>query len=103
MSLEKDVTYLVESDHDDTVLLALDAKVQGKGVEWFDTNRDRGFMARKVEKTTDGLRFETGEAKYALRKLTLELYNRKVLMNVDGRRMFHSTEALQQFYRHYPR
>ena len=103
MKLEPNVTYFVESNNDDTVLLAMDAKT-GKGtVEWFDTSRDRFFNAVKVEETPDAFRFETATGKYALRKLTIDLYNERVAAKVDGHPVFPDTEAVQRFYQHFSR
>lgn len=103
MKLESGVTYLVESDRDDTVLLALDAKASPMGIEWFDTSRDRAFHPTKVEETKDAFRFETAEARYALRKLTVELYRQRVMGKVDGSPSFPDTESLQRFYQRFPR
>lgn len=103
MRLENGVTYLVESDHDPTVLLAMDAKVSGKAIEWFDTVRDRAFEPLKVEDAGEELRFQTPEAKYAMRKLTIELYRSRVAAKVDGHPNFPDTESVQRFYRQFPR
>jgi len=103
MKLEPNVTYFVESDADDTVLIAMDAKVRNGGVEWFDSSRDRAFKAVKVEETSDAFRFETATAKYALRKLTIELYNKRVAGKVDGHPAFLDTESVQRFYAKFPR
>lgn len=103
MMLENDVTYLVESDRDDSVLLAMDAKRSGPVIEWFDTVRDRMFEPLRVEDAGEELRFQTEGARYALRKLTVELYNAKVAAKVDGHPVFGDTDAVQRFYRHYPR
>lgn len=103
MKLEPNVAYFVESDRDDTVLLALDAKTKPGAIEWFDTSRDRGFLVSKLEETKDALRFESEGRKYALRKLTLELYQRRVMAKVDGGPTFLDTDAVQRFYRAFPR
>lgn len=103
MRLEPGVTYYVESDRDDTVLLALDAKQSRYGIEWFDTVRDRLFLPVKLEETADTLSFSTGGARYTLQKLTLELYQHKVGPKVDGHRVFADTESVQRFYQQFPR
>ncbi len=103
MKLENGVTYLVESDHDRTVLLAMDAKQSGKAIEWFDTCRDRAFEAVKVEDVGEELRFQTPDARYAMRKLTIELYRSRVAAQVDGHPNFADTESVQRFYRQFPR
>lgn len=103
MKLEPGVAYYVESDRDDTVLVALDAKQSRHGIEWFDTVRDRLFAPLNLEETADALSFSTAQARYTLRKLTLELYQQKVGPKVDGRRVFADTESVQRFYQQYPR
>lgn len=102
--LEKDVVYLVESDRDETVLLAMDAQLKERAIEWFDTVRDRAFVpVTKVEAVGEEVRFQTPEAKYAMRKLTKELYEAKVAAKVDGHPRFATTDAVQRFYRQFPR
>lgn len=103
MKLQDNTTYLVESDGDDTVLLAMDAKVRDGWVEWFDTVRDRAFQPEQLEPTPDGVRFQAHGRKYALRKLTAELYNARVAGKVTGSRSFRDTDALQSYYRQFPR
>ena len=103
MKLEQNTAYYVESDLDDTVLIAIDAKTDGRAVEWFDTCRDRAFLTRETEETEDSFRFRTERACYELKRLTLEIYNSRVVGRVDGHPWFPSTEALQQFYRDFPR
>ncbi|MFO0726234.1 MAG: hypothetical protein U1E65_20790 [Myxococcota bacterium] len=104
MNLEPGVTYYVESDADDTVLLALDVKRTAHGIEWFDTVRDRVFRPLELEDTAEALKFRTAAGPtYTLRKLTAELYTKRVAGKVDGHRAFVDTEALQRFYRQYPR
>lgn len=103
MKLEPGVTYYVESEADDSVLLALDAKLGKGAVEWFDTTRDRYFKTLSLEDAGDELRFETERGRYVMRKLTAELYRQKVAGRVDGHPKFTDTEALQQFYRRFPR
>jgi len=103
MKLEPNVAYYVESDADDTVLLALDAKLRKDAVEWFDTSRDRMFKSVRVTEQDDAVEVETPNAKYTLRKLTIELYNRKVAGKVDGHPSFADTESVQRFYRAFPR
>lgn len=103
MKLETGVTYYVESDRDDTVLLAMDAKARAGVVEWFDTSRDRMFKPLSVEETNDSFSFTTKDARYTLRRLTVEIYDRKVMGKVDGHPKFFDTEAVQRFYRSFPR
>lgn len=101
--LGADRAYLVRSDEDHTVLLALDAKVTPRGVEWFDTVRDRGFVAQSVDADGEELIVRTARATYRFTPLTIELYRERVKGRVDGQRDFASTDALQRFYRRFPR
>lgn len=103
MALEPDTVYLVESSEDGSVMLALDAKIHDGLVEWFDTARDRAFELRAVQDEPDGVSVETERARYRLRRLTLELYERHVRDEVTGHPAFSSTETLQDFYRAFPR
>lgn len=103
MALEADCVYLVESPEDGSVMLALDAKIHDGLIEWFDTTRDRAFELRRVTDEPDGVSVETERARYRLRRLTLELYDRHVREHVTGHPPFATTESLQTFYRAFPR
>lgn len=103
MALEKNTIYLVESDEDPTVLIAIDAQFNGELIEWFDTVRDRAFVVLSKTALPDGLSVVTERATYKLRRLTLELYEAHVLDQVTGHRIFADTEAVQDFYRRFPR
>jgi hypothetical protein len=103
MPLLPDTAYFVESSEDSSVMLALDAKLHDGLVEWFDTSRDRAFEVKSFEDLPDGLRVVTERASYQLRRLTIEIYEAHVRDQVTGHRPFSSTEAVQEFYRHFPR
>jgi len=103
MKLEPDTIYLVESPEDDTVLLALDAKLQDGLVEWFDTSRDRAFEVVSTEDTEESLRVQTEATTYTFRRLTLDLYKLSVASKVVGQQIFGSTAELQAHYRNFVR
>lgn len=102
MKLQPDTVYFVESPEDDTVLLAMDAKL-GEYVEWFDSVRDRCFDVQDVEEDDDLLTVKTERATYGFRTLTVELYNERVIGMVSGHPSFGTTAEVQRFYRDYPR
>jgi hypothetical protein len=103
MSLRGDQTYFVESPNDDTVLLAIDVRLDEGQVEWFDTVRDRAFPVRACRETRDGVFVVTDHTEFRFRPLTLELYNERVIAQVTGHRSFGSTEELQRYYADFPR
>ena len=96
--LDRQQTYLVESDSDGTVLLALWPKLEADRVEWFDTVRDRGFRVRAAHEEDGAVVVETERHRYRFRPLDLTLYRERVQHRVDGRPEFASTEAVQAFY-----
>ena len=103
MKLEPDTTYYVQSEEDETVMLAMDARLHDGLVEWFDTVRDRCFEVKSTEVGEGSLTVHTEGPSYRIRILTLDIYNDRVAGNVVGSRSFSSTEDLQQFYRDFPR
>ena len=101
--LDPDITYLVESDEDPTVLLALEARISDNGAEWFDSVRDRCVAVQGLD-VKPGVVVVTGErAVYRFRPLTLELYNERVAAHVAGHPSFGSDAELNDFYRRFPR
>ncbi len=98
-ALDRDTVYLVQSAEDRTVLLAVFPQLTERGVEWFDTARDRGFVVTSVGRDGDVVSVTTANATYRFTPLTLELYKSHVRKRVDGRPMFSSIEALQRHYR----
>lgn len=103
MGFVQGVPYFVESDGDDTVLIALDPKLNGRYVEWFDTLRDRMFEVVKMNDDGDAVTVDTPRAAYTFKPLTLELYDRFVKRVVDGQPAFYSTEQVRSFYQGFPR
>ena len=101
--LDPDITYLVESDEDPTVLLAIEARITENGAEWFDSVRDRCVGVEGIE-AKPGLVIVNGErATYRFRPLTLALYNQHVISHVAGNPSFGNDGELNDFYRRYPR
>ncbi|MBI4815280.1 MAG: hypothetical protein HY791_03410 [Deltaproteobacteria bacterium] len=96
--LDPRTAYLVESDEDRTALIALRARISNKGVEWFDTVRDRGFYLEELTQLGEVTIARTKNATYRFRALTIELYREKVQPKVMGKPDFESTEDLQAFY-----
>lgn len=91
-------TYLVDSEEDQTVFLALNPRL-GKGrVQWFDTVHDRIFRVQSVEAEGDVIKVLAEKASYTFRPLTLDLYHDRVQHSVTGRLDFSSTEELQHHY-----
>ena len=100
-ALDRGTTYLVRSEEDRTVLLALWPKLDDRRVEWFDTVHDRAFAV--VEARSDGadgsVVVRTARATYRFAPLTLDAYRADVRAKVDGQPDFSSTDALQAYYR----
>jgi hypothetical protein len=98
-ALDPGELYLVSSDHDPTALLALDAKVRGGYVTWFDTNRDRGHPIKDVKTEGDAIVFETERGwVYRFVPLTLEAYEEQVRAKVELSPEFKTREELKKFY-----
>jgi len=74
--------YLVESDRDSTVLIAVDLTRQGDFLSWFDTRKDRAMEVKKIIKDEDDIFSfirKDGEGEtYTFTPMTLEIYNAKV-------------------------
>lgn len=102
LEIDRDVVWFVDSDRDETVLLALDLHVTEHGIEWFDTVHDRVFVPRApITKERDTLFFETEGARYALSPLTLDRYVRSVRKRIHTTTppLFESTEEVQAYFR----
>lgn len=78
-----ETVYFVESPKDDTVLLAIDLRTDGKIVRWFDTIKERAMKVGKIV-NDDPKRFVferaafEGGGVYEFIPLTVTLYNKKV-------------------------
>jgi hypothetical protein len=103
LNLEPDLIYLVQSPDDDSVLLAMDAKINNDLIEWFDSSRDRAFEITGMKSEDDCLIVQTEDTSYTFRELSLELYQQKVVDKVIGSLKFTSTDELQDYYRNYVR
>jgi hypothetical protein len=90
--------YLVTSEEDSTVLLALDAKCHGDLVEWFDTYRDRAKPALAVEKQGAVITVKSEGATYRFEPLTKALYDARVKEQVELSPDFENTGDLKRFY-----
>ena len=64
MAFEEGTTYYVSSEEDDTVLLAIDAKITDNGVDWFDTVRDRAFPIESIQTEGRVITVRTADATY---------------------------------------
>ena len=99
--LDHATTYLVQSDEDRSVLVALWPKLDGKRLEWFDTVRDRGFHVQSSSRDADKVEVKTARATYRFRPLTAELYRDFVQSKVDGRPELPTNEDVQAFYQQF--
>ncbi len=98
-ALDRDTVYLVESAEDQTVLVAVFPRLSSRGVEWFDSVRDRGFRVESVERDGDAVAVKTPNATYRFTPLTIDLYRARVQRRVSGKPAFSSTESVQRYYR----
>jgi hypothetical protein len=96
--LDPNEVYFVESAEDPSALLALDAKIDGPYVAWFDTSRDRGQRITAQRLDGSALVFETERGTYRFEPLTLERYRTDVRPKVELSPDFGSVEALKTFY-----
>jgi hypothetical protein len=103
MPLDPNTIYLVESDEEPSVLIAIDAKIERRYVGWFDTVRDRLFKVEAVEDEGEIVRVKSPRGTFRFRPLTIELYDEKVRARVTGRPRFGSTAEVQRYYRALPR
>ena len=99
MPLDRRQVYRVTSDEDPGALIALDARVRGDQLTWFDSNRDRGHPVQSHCDDGDAVKFVTERgASYRFVPLTKEIYDRDVRSKVELSPEFDSTEAIRRFY-----
>lgn len=71
--------YFVEADHDKTVLVAINLRLEGDFVVWFDTVKERMMRCKQIVENTEGaLAFERDDGDggvYRFVPLTLDIYN----------------------------
>jgi hypothetical protein len=103
MKIDSDTTYLVQSEQDDSVLLALDLKCSDGMVEWFDSARDRAFEILSKDEEEHMLCVRTDASEYRFRRLSLDAYRAHVQDKVVGQPHFNSTDEVQAYYRAYVR
>ena len=103
MKIDSDATYLVESEQDDSVLLAMDLKCTDAMVEWFDSVRDRAFEVISTNEEENSLHVKTDASEYRFRLLSLDAYRAHVQDKVVGQPHFSSTDEVQAYYRAYVR
>ncbi|MFZ9886458.1 MAG: hypothetical protein ACO3JL_03055 [Myxococcota bacterium] len=92
--------YLVESEEDDSVLLAIEPSFRDGHMCWFDTLRPRALPGRLESLTGEGARFvSSAGATYRFRPLTLAVYEARVRPRVEAAPSFASDAELHRFYR----
>lgn len=75
--------YYVSSPEDNTVLVALDVKISGNTIRWFDSVKERAMnIGQIVAESPDSLTFQRaqqeGGATYTFEPLNLDIYRQKV-------------------------
>lgn len=91
--------YRVRSEEDPTALIALDVKVRGDTLTWFDTSRDRGHPIKSRNEDGGVVTFETETGfTYRFEPLTKATYDAEVKGHVELSPDFESTEAMKKFY-----
>ena len=103
MKILSDALYLVQSDQDDTVLLAMDLKCSKELVEWFDSSRDRAFELVSMQETDEMLIVQTEAAEYRFRFMSLDAYRAHAQDKLVGQPIFNTTPELQAYYQSFMR
>lgn len=96
--------YFVTSDKDDTVLLAMDIKINEKdnSVVWFDSVKDRVMTIKNIM-DYDPLHFvfeRDGDmgGTYTFIPLTLDIYNENVKNKILSRKEFESEQEMTRAF-----
>jgi hypothetical protein len=103
MELLSEALYLVQSEQDDTVLLAMDLNCSEELVEWFDSSRDRAFEVVSIKQSDEILIVQTDAAEYRFRYMSLDAYRAHAQDKLVGQPLFKSTPELQAYYRNFVR
>jgi hypothetical protein len=99
--------YYVESEDTLVNLIAICPEVYDSRIQWQDTSKGKVVALRKItldeqDPYTDLPNIIHVESidgrKYTLIKLTIDIYNDKVMEQVVGQPTFKSTEEVQKFY-----
>ncbi|MBI4692360.1 MAG: hypothetical protein HY773_02950 [Candidatus Terrybacteria bacterium] len=95
--------YYVFSPEDDTVLLALDIRISGDTISWFDTVKERIMHISQIQaEDSDRLILKTPEQEggkvYVFTPLTLEIYKDKVKKRILVPQEFKNKEEMLQAF-----
>jgi len=89
--------YLVQSDKDDTVLIAIKPSIRARYISWFDGTRDRMFRVASLNQIENLLALSSDEANYFFLPLTYSLYEEFVKPRLISAPPIHSQEELTQY------
>lgn len=99
VELDRSLLYLVESEQDPTVLLALEPHYEDGYMCWLDTVRPRMIEGELVRSDAQSATFQGEDgARYDFRPLTLREYDAHIREGVEGSPSFQSDAELHAFY-----
>ena len=81
--IKSDQIFYVSADGDSSVLLAIDVKIEGEYISWYDTVKYRTFhVDSQLSSVGGGVIFTSEGRGFNLIPLTLETYRQKVKSNL---------------------
>ena len=91
--------YYVESEQDNTVLIAINVTINSKDINWFDGTKERIMQIGQIlqdDKTTFSFERADGDigAVYNLSKMTLSVYDEKVKGELSVPEEFYDEEEM---------
>ncbi|HEX8974676.1 MAG TPA: hypothetical protein VF817_04285 [Patescibacteria group bacterium] len=90
--------YYVKSEQDGTVLVAMNIKINGEEISWFDGTKERVMKIKNKTQNSDGsfsFEREDGDNEaYTFSKMTLDVYNEKVKSQLSSPEEFENEEDM---------